>query len=323
MTLSKLAQLANVSVAVVSKAFSGKGEVSNAMREHVFAVARRYGCFQQFYHAPYDKPVVAVIVPEAISGFYIHYIEVLKALMEENGFTLLLSISNFDHQLSEELARYYVEYSKVDGLLLLDGTPGAISQSNTTAIVTVRRTDSFGGRIHFRLDEGLRACLSYLREMGHTRIGYVGEPLTESKRDLLIEIIEEMGMETREEWTVTSFSRFQEAGRDGMQRILECDERPSVVMGAYSYITQGMLEYLSENGISVPQDMSVVSMESDPPPISPALDVSCVLSSIEKICESAIGLLRERMRTDTPNEPITVDVIPKFHVGESIHKIGS
>ena len=39
MTLSKLAQLANVSVAVVSKAFSGREDVSEAMREHVFAVA--------------------------------------------------------------------------------------------------------------------------------------------------------------------------------------------------------------------------------------------------------------------------------------------
>ena len=66
MTLSKLAQLANVSVAVVSKAFAGKDGVSEAMREHVFAVAKEHGCFQQFYHARYDKPVIAVIIPEAI-----------------------------------------------------------------------------------------------------------------------------------------------------------------------------------------------------------------------------------------------------------------
>ena len=46
MTLSKLAKLANVSVSVVSKAFSGREDVSAAMREHVFAVAREHGCFQ-------------------------------------------------------------------------------------------------------------------------------------------------------------------------------------------------------------------------------------------------------------------------------------
>ncbi len=320
MTLSKLAQLANVSVSVVSKAFSGKGEVSKSMREHVFAVAREYGCFQQFYHAPYDKPVIAVIIPEAISGFYIHYIEVLKSLMEQYGFTMLLSISNFDHQLSGELARYYVEHSKVDGLLLLTGID-EIPQSNTTAIVSISRTETFGGRIHFRLDEGLRSCLSYLKQMGHTRIGYVGEPLTESKRDLMLEVVEEMGMETREAWLITSFSRFQEAGQDGMRQILSCEDRPTAVFGAYSYITQGMLECLSQQGMRVPQDISVVSMESVPSPISDTIDVSCVRSCIEEICAASIRLLRERMRTDAPNEPITVDVIPSFHVGESVQKM--
>ena len=38
MTLSKLAKLANVSVSVVSKAFSGRDDVSEEMRERVFAV---------------------------------------------------------------------------------------------------------------------------------------------------------------------------------------------------------------------------------------------------------------------------------------------
>ena len=78
MTLSKLAQLANVSVSVVSKAFSGRDDVSESMREHVFVVAREHGCFEQFYHAPYDKPVVAVIIPEAISEYYIRNIQTLK-----------------------------------------------------------------------------------------------------------------------------------------------------------------------------------------------------------------------------------------------------
>ena len=78
MTLSKLAKLANVSVSVVSKAFSGRDDVSESMREHVFEIAREHGCFQQFYHIPYDKPVVAVIFPELTSHFYMKYLEILK-----------------------------------------------------------------------------------------------------------------------------------------------------------------------------------------------------------------------------------------------------
>ena len=83
MTLSKLAQLANVSVSVVSKAFSGRSDISDAMREHVFQVARENGCFQQFYHVPYDKPVIAVIIPEIIHVPF-QYVNVLNKVITDD-----------------------------------------------------------------------------------------------------------------------------------------------------------------------------------------------------------------------------------------------
>lgn len=320
MTLSKLARLANVSVSVVSKAFSGKEGVSDAMREHVFAVAREHGCFQQFYHAPYDKPVVAVIIPEAISGFYIRYIEVLKAGMEENHFTMLLSISNFDRQLANELVRYYTEHGKVDGLFLVDSAD-VLPENSTTAIVSLGNQAPIGTRIQRDLYMGIRSCLTYLRDMGHTRIGYVGEPLTESKRETLVGIMREMGLEARKEWTVTSLARFEDAGRDGVRRLLACRERPTAIIGAYSYITQGILQELRENGFSIPQDFSVISMDSDPAPLDPMLDVTCIPSGIELICQTALRVLRERMRTDDPNSPELIVLENEFHEGESVRRL--
>ena len=322
MTLSKLARLANVSVSVVSKAFSGKEGVSDAMREHVFAVAREHGCFQQFYHAPYDKPVIAVIIPEAISGFYIHYIEVLKREMERQGFTMLLSISNFDRQLAEELARYYAEHSKVDGLLLIDSADN-LPTNTSTAIVSVGHEREVGACIHRDLGGGIRACLAHLRAMGHTRIAYVGEPLTESKRELLCEEMRMMGFEVRREWMVTSLSRFAEAGRDGMSRLLAAEERPTAVIGAYSYITQGILAELNAQGLEVPRDCSVVSMDSDPSPLDPRLDVACIPSGIEEICDVALRLLRERMHTDNPNTPRKIVLDSNFYTGESVRSLRS
>ena len=320
MTLSKLARLANVSVSVVSKAFSGKEGVSDAMREHVFAVAREHGCFQQFYHAPYDKPVIAVIIPEAISGFYIRYIEVLKKSMEENRCTMLLSISNFDRQLADELVRYYTEHSKVDGLLLV-GAADTLPQNTTTAIVSVGGEIEIGACIRRDLKSGFRRCLEYLRETGHTDVGYVGEPLTESKRDCLVECMREMGFAVCPEWMITSLSRFDEAGRDGVRRILSCQERPTVIIGAYSYITQGILSELRENGISVPEGMSVISMDSDPRPLDTALDVTCLVSGIEEICDVALGVLRERMQTDRPNDPCVINLETELHRGKSVQRL--
>ena len=323
MTLSKLARLANVSVSVVSKAFSGREDVSEAMREHVFAVAREYGCFQQFYHAPYDKPVIAVIIPEAISQYYIHYIEALKRSMEQNGYTMLLSISNFDRQLASELAHYYAVHSKVDGLLMISGA-NALPQNTTTAIVSFsagEKENETGVTIHYDMHKGLARAIRYLKENGHQRIGYVGEPFTASKCDILCQEMERAGIEPCREWIVNSRLRFEEAGIDGVRRIWRCEEKPTVIIGAYGYITQGILRELSRMGLEVPRDVSVLSLDNDPYPLHPTLDVSCIPSGIEVLCEQVMRILGERMRTPHPNMPAHILLSADFHAGKTIKKL--
>ena len=61
MNLAKLAQLANVSVSTVSKAFSDSPEISGQTREIIFNVAKEHGCFDKYYKPVYSKKVIAVI----------------------------------------------------------------------------------------------------------------------------------------------------------------------------------------------------------------------------------------------------------------------
>lgn len=322
MTLSKLARLANVSVSVVSKAFSGREGVSETMREHVFAVAREHGCFQHFYHAPYDRPVVAVIIPEAISKNYIHYIEALKERMEQKNYTMLLSISNFDRQLADELVRYYVGYGKVNGLLLLTSV-NELPKNCSTAIVSLGMENAQGAvaHIHHDLRTGIAEALCQLKAMGHTKFGYIGEPFTESKRGILIEELERLGLEVRQEWFISSLSRFEEAGRDGVRRILQTDEKPTAIFGAYGYITQGMIAELAEKGMRIPQQMSVISMDNDPFPLDDQLDVACIPSNVERICDVALALLGEQMQKKQSVSASPVVLPSSFYYGNSIQPI--
>lgn len=318
MTLSKLAQLANVSVSVVSKAFSGRDDVSDSMREHVFAVAREHGCFHQFYHKRYDKPVIAVIIPEAISKHYIRFIETLKKDMEENGYTMLLSISNFDNTLKDELVRYYTEHSKVDGLILIDSGYALPSKCKTVLISMSHHTLTLGSSISFNRQTGLRACLSELISKGHKRIAYIGEEHTAKYKKFMLGLLTELGCEADESLFYTSRLRFEEAGRDGVRKLFAKGEPPTAIIGAYGYITKGILEELESMDIRVPQDVSVVSMDNDPSPIYGTLDVSCIPSDIEKRCEYAMNILRERLGTASPNTPTQIVIDSEFHVGDSI-----
>ena len=321
MTLKKLAQLANVSISVVSKAFSGREDVSDEMREHVFAVARRYGCFQQFYHVPYDKPVVAVIIPEAISGFYIRYVEVLKQAFEERGYTLLLSISNFDPQMLEELIRYYTSHGKVDALVVL-GSVKRIPEKTDTAIICIEslhkeeRDTAYCSVIH-QLSVGLEQALLHLKQTGRRRIAYVGEPLTEVKEESLRKKMKKLGFAVYDEYMVCPRSRFTQAGRDGIERLWNLAEKPDVIFGSYREITTGILSALQERGVSVPGEVAVISMNNDPAPIHPTLDVTCIDSGIVPTCNAVMELLAERIRVIPCPKPRIITLPSEFHIGET------
>ena len=70
MNIQKLAKLAGVSAGTVSKAFSGSLEISDKTRQHVFEIAKQYGCFEHYNKNKYSKKVVAVICPEVKSEYY-------------------------------------------------------------------------------------------------------------------------------------------------------------------------------------------------------------------------------------------------------------
>lgn len=322
MTLSKLAQLANVSVAVVSKAFSGRDDVSDAMREHVFAVAKQHGCFRQFYHARYDKPVIAVIIPEAISKYYIHYIETLKKDIEELGCTMLLSISNFDTKMTEELVRYYAEYSKVDGIILV-GSSESFSFDCATDLVTVitPKKSLPPVTVTFSLENGIAECAGRLLELGHRKIGYVGEELTSGKEDLLVKTLKASGLEIRDEWIYSSKERFEEAGKDGTRKIMDASGGEiSAIIGAYGYITAGIIEELTDMGISIPDGVSVISMDNDPYPIHAALDVAAIPSGTDDICREAMKILQARIwESDTLSSGSLV-IESTFYPGNTVAK---
>ena len=318
MTLKKLAQLANVSVSVVSKAFSGSADVSDVMREHVFAVARENGCFQQFYHAPYDRPVVAVIIPEVISEYYVHYMQALKRGIEKSGCTMLLSISNFDADMKAELVRYYTEYNKVDALVIFGSFPKGVSAPSTLFASIGNGEDGADVAVVSSMREGLSSAIDALLKKGHRRIAYVGEAFTEKKSELVRELLAARGISLPKEYDVCSRERFEAAGEDGVARLWALSERPTAIIGAYGYITRGILSGLAARGVLIPRDVAVVSMDSTPSPLHTTLDVACIPSGIEEVAKTLVDLLSARLCGKKGKSPEVIVLPTAFHEGETI-----
>ena len=90
MTLEKLAKICGVSIGTVSKAFSGSKEISLKTKEKIFETAKKHGCYEKYAKIKFSKKVVAVIVPEFKSAYYVDIAVYLEEELKNKGFLTLI-----------------------------------------------------------------------------------------------------------------------------------------------------------------------------------------------------------------------------------------
>ena len=248
--------------------------------------------------------------------------EVYK-LHYDDVYRFLYRLCGHNHHLAEELTRYYTQHHRTDGLIMFGSERGFPQNSKTVGIqITEKEPQNVGVSVSHVLEGALEQALRYLQAKGHTKIAYVGEAFTEGKKSLLQKKMREFGMEIHPEWIYTSRMRFEDAGRDGVRQLLQGKERPTAVFGAYGYITQGILQELESEGLEVPRDISVISMDHDPKPLHPSMKVSYITSGTEETCAQIMEFLKERLGSSEPNVPCKqIRVELSFHEGETIRDL--
>ncbi len=295
MNLTTLARLAGVSVATVSKAFSGSREISEETREKIFSVAREHNCFDKYNKNKFDKKVIAVIAPELGSDYYNTILSILNREIKEQGGIMTVSIGNFSAETENELFAYYSSYCKADGIIIV--APKSILRNDERfPAVTIGHSQSSENVDLIRLDMrgAIQDAISYLKNKGHTKIGFVGEPLTLSKLNAFRSAMCEELLPVRNEWIKTVDERFEKAGILATDQLLAESDMPTAILAAYDYIAIGIIKRLKQKGYRVPEDISVIGM--DDISIAPFLETS--LSSIrthtEDACRTAVELIMKK-----------------------------
>lgn len=262
-TLSKIAQLANVSVSTASKAFSGSSEVNEETREMIFKVAREHGCFKKFYNVKFPKLVIAIIAPEFKSSYYTRYLSCLQDALEEENCELCVSSTDFSPEKEESLIEYYYKHSSVDGIIILD-THIAIEDKYEIPIVSLnsKQNSRCPHQIINDIYPAMQECATYLKSKNVTDVGFVGEQLTQIKCRAFAKALEEVGIELPEENIGTTQKRFEEGGYNAMETLFLRNRIPKAILCAYDYMAIGAIRCIYDHGLSVPEDIAVLGMDN-------------------------------------------------------------
>ena len=324
MNLNTLAKLAGVSVATVSKAFSGSDEISAETRDRIFSLARKLGCFDKYNKNKFEKKVIAVICPELNSNYYNAIITLLNREITARGHIMTVSVGEFSAERERELFAYYSSYCKADGIIAVNPhdqleNPLQIPAVSIGTHMESPSIDSIRSNLSTAIDD---AVLS-LKAQGHTEIGFVGEPLTMSKLEYFKESMQKADLPLYDHWIHVSPVRFEQAGIRAIEEMLQQGPLPTAILAAYDYIAIGVLKGLRQNGLRCPEDLSVVGM--DDISVAPYLETS--LSSIrtytDEACRIAVDLITKKLTNQyySARSEITVsaEFIPRASTGPAPH----
>jgi len=318
MTMRELALLANVSISTISKAFSDAEDISYETKKEIFDLAKKYGCFGKFYKGKYKKKIIAIIAPEFKSSFYANYIEILQTLIEKNNCIPLVSTDHFNTNIQSELMEYYISYLKVDGIIVF-GIKEELKKGYDIPIVALFNScDTSIDNITINTSHAFYETLDTLISLGHKKIAFIGEKLTRIKAENFKKIISTK--DNIEGIVIESKYRFEQAGEDGIKKLISKHLDFTAIICAYDNIAIGAIKELKKHGKKVPEDYSVIG--SDNIDATDYLEVS--LSSIgidtQTVCNKAWELMSKKLKNQYyhNNKPIIIN--GKFLAKESISK---
>jgi len=155
----------------------------------------------------------------------------------------------------------------------------------------------------------------YLIDLGHRRIGLISGPDYASsaigRRQGYLQAMQEAGLEINDKWIVgSSFSI--DAGVQATDTLMSLKNRPTAVFAVNDNTAIGAMSKLTELGLRVPDDISLVGYNDVPVVSHLPVPLTSVRVPFDQIANGALDLLSMRMTdVEVPVRLATPTLIPR------------
>ena len=302
MNYKKIAELAHVSASTVSKALSGSSEINQETAERIRQIAIDVGYFKEKTkrkreYANDGAYSIAVIVPEIMGFHYATIITCIQNQVERNGGYAAVYISDFNKEKTSDILKNIILHGATDGVIMF--YPPTLSfKPNIPIVCCCEATDCGYDTIYCSQAAILKDSVKFLSNLGHRKIGFVGETHTVNTARLFEAAMKQYGLPFQEEYVYTIDARFEQIGHRAALQLLEQEEKPTAVIAAYDEVGIGLISTLAHHGIRVPEDLSVMGVNNIPSAAYAPIPLTSVETFSAEQYETAVDILFEKILTD-------------------------
>lgn len=320
-TLSEVAQIAGVTTATVSNVLRNPGKVKPSTAKRVKAAIAEVGYRPNLMARALSEgksSMVAIVLPNIINPYYPEFVRTAERVARQRKFFLM--VCNTDER--SEIGRAYIKQisgTLADGVLVLHidiSAPEILELKGgrrSPIVLASKETLEFPDSIPHVIVNFRRAgqiAGQHLLELGHKRIGVIVGQGCDGMQHLRLEgfkdALNEAGL-ILDEGNVRYVLDSVAGGHEAAVSLLSANPELTAIFSTNDLLAFGASQALADEGIRVPDDVSIVSITN----IQLAQDMRPALTTvsldIEGVAKSSINLLLD-MIENPEHQPTQVRI---------------
>ncbi|MDX8045156.1 LacI family DNA-binding transcriptional regulator [Gracilibacillus sp. S3-1-1] len=301
-TIKDIAKEANVSYSTVSKALNNSPLVKEGTKQKILRVAENMGyepnlAAKQLVRKKTE--VIGLIWPTIERVVLATLVTNISKAFESSRYSMILSVDPI------EMAMDTFKKFQVDGTIVFAESENRIPEDNIPLVAygVSGKNEGTYPIIDANHEQAIQKAVHYLYDLGHRDIAYVG--LLHTTDSLQNEKIEGYQKASRKlgltEHSITTNGLDWFDGYLAVNDVLSLAKRPTAIIGGSYDISSGILRALHEKGISIPEEMSLISYDNIPQMATAETPLTCVGVPVDQLAEEIVNTIIQRIESDDTN----------------------
>lgn len=272
MSLEEVARRAGVSTATVSRVLNDLDVVKSSTKARVLRAIRELNYHPNLHArtlAGGKSRTIGLIVSNLENPFFFDIYRSLEAEAHRSGFEVVAANTGYSPaqlvrsvrlMIGRRVAGLAAIVSEMDRALIRELVEAGIP----AVFYDVGTAGKNISNIRFNYRKGIERIVDYLRDLGHTRLAFIGHhstlgPTSERER-AFVEAVSRHAGETK--WMCVADQDGLHGGRSAAREILSSGFRPTAIICVNDFMAVGALRELRECGFRIPQDVSLTGFDN-------------------------------------------------------------